>query len=152
MEILPAIRLRMIMAGTCKIIKVSSANCCLRLVCLSARCTEGFDSLADLIASYPLITRNTHFVFVPGPLDIAVNCILPRRPLLSSLVHRLKAKIPKVHFATNPCRIKFFNQEIVVFREDLMARMLRNIVGVKPNARSEDLKRFVRAMVPSSSE
>jgi|SRR5712671_4042154 len=28
---------------------------------------EGFDSLADLIASYALITRDTYFVFVPGP-------------------------------------------------------------------------------------
>jgi DNA polymerase epsilon subunit 2 len=48
-----------------------------------------------------------------------------------------------VHFATNPCRIKFFAQEIVVFREDVMARMLRNVIGVKTEAKSEDLKRFV---------
>jgi DNA polymerase epsilon subunit 2 len=101
--------------------------------------------LADLIASYPSITRSTHFVFVPGPLDITMNSTLPRRPLLSSFVGRLKAKIPKVHFATNPCRIKFFDQEIVVFREDSMAKMLRNVVGVKPDARSDDLKKFVRA-------
>jgi len=87
----------------------------------------------------PLITRGTHFVFVPGPLDVTVNCTLPRRPLLSTFVARLKSRIPKVHFATNPCRIKFFNQEIVIFREDMMARMLRNIVGVKPNVRSGDL-------------
>jgi DNA polymerase epsilon subunit 2 len=104
---------------------------------------ENFDALADLIASYPSITRSTHFVLVPGPLDITVNSTLPRRPLLSSFVSRLKAKVPKIHFATNPCRIKFFDQEIVIFREDLMARMLRNIVGVKPDARSDDLKRFV---------
>lgn len=110
-------------------------------------CLENFDALADLIASYPMITRSTHFVFVPGPLDLTVNSTLPRRPLLSSFVGRLKAKIPKVHFATNPCRIKFFDQEIVIFREDSMARMLRNIVGVKPDARSDDLKRFVSAVI-----
>ncbi|KAF7301757.1 DNA polymerase epsilon subunit [Mycena indigotica] len=107
------------------------------------RYQENFDALADLIASYPSITRTTHFVLVPGPLDITVNSTLPRRPLLSTFTGRLKAKIPKIHFATNPCRIKFFHQEIVVFREDSMARMLRNIVGVKPDARSDDLKRFV---------
>ncbi|KAJ6515789.1 DNA polymerase alpha/epsilon subunit B-domain-containing protein [Mycena sanguinolenta] len=107
------------------------------------RYQENFDALADLISSYPLITRSTHFVFVPGPLDITMNSTLPRRPLLSSFVGRLKAKIPKVHFATNPCRIKFFDQEIVVFREDSMAKMLRNVVGVKPNARSDDLKKFL---------
>jgi DNA polymerase epsilon subunit 2 len=96
-----------------------------------------------LIAAYPLISRSTHFLFVPGPLDITMNTTLPRRPLLSSLVGRLKTKVPKAHFGTNPCRIKFFDQEIVIFREDLMARMLRNVVGVKPDVKSEDLKRFV---------
>lgn len=104
---------------------------------------ENFDALADLIAAYPLISRSTHFVFVAGPLDITMNTTLPRRPLLSSLVGRLKTKVPKAHFGTNPCRIKFFDQEIVIFREDLMARMLRNVVGVKQDVKSEDLKRFV---------
>jgi DNA polymerase epsilon subunit 2 len=110
---------------------------------LIAKPSASFEGLADLIASYPLITRNTHFVLVPGPLDMAINSLLPRRPLLSSLVSRLKTKVPHVHFATNPCRIKFFNQEIVIFREDMMARMLRSVVGVKPEVRNDDLKRFV---------
>lgn len=105
--------------------------------------SESFDALADLIASYSLITRSTHFVFVPGPLDMTVNSTLPRRPLLSTFLSRVKSKIPKMHLATNPCRIKFFHQEIVIFREDTMARMLRNTVGVKPDVRSDDLKRFV---------
>lgn len=104
---------------------------------------EHMDELADLIASYPLITRTTHFVLVPGPLDIAVNSALPRWPLLSSFVTRLQSRVPKVHFGTNPCRIRFFEQEIVIFRENLMARMLRNLVGVKPNVHTDDLKRYV---------
>ncbi|THH14637.1 hypothetical protein EW146_g5729 [Bondarzewia mesenterica] len=105
--------------------------------------TEGFDSLADLIASYAHLTHNTHFVLVPGPLDLAMNSILPRRPLLSSFVSRLKSKVPKLHLGSNPCRIKFLGQEIVIFREDMMARMLRNLVGVKPSVRNEDLKRYL---------
>ncbi|KAL1946865.1 hypothetical protein VTO73DRAFT_14969 [Trametes versicolor] len=107
------------------------------------RYQEHFDALADVIASYPLITRSTHFVMVPGPLDVTMNSVLPRRPLLSSFVSRMKSRIPNVHFATNPCRIKFFEQEIVVFREDLMSRMLRNLVGVKPDVKNDDLKRYL---------
>ena len=80
---------------------------------------------------------------MPGPLDITVNGTLPRQHLLSSLVNRLKVKVPKIHFASNPCRIKFFDQEVVIFREDTMARMLRHVVGVKPAVDSEDLKRYV---------
>ena len=106
---------------------------------------ENFDALADLIASYPLITRGTSFVFVPGPFDLTINSIFPRRPILSNFTARLKSKIPKVHFATNPCRIKFFHQEIVIFREDTMSKLLRNVVGVKPDVRSDDLKKYVRA-------
>jgi DNA polymerase epsilon subunit 2 len=108
-------------------------------------CAENFDALADLITAYPLIMRSTHFVFIPGPLDITVNSTLPRKPLLSTLIGKLKTRIPKVHFGTNPCRVKFFNQEIVIFREDLMSRMLRNAVGVKPDVKSDDLRRFVRS-------
>lgn len=104
---------------------------------------DRFNYLADLISRYPFITRTTHFIFVPGPTDLAVNSTLPRRPLLASFVSRLKQRVPKVHFATNPCRIKFCDQEIVIFREDIMARMLRNLVGVKPDVRNDDLKRYV---------
>lgn len=104
---------------------------------------ENFDTLAQLIASYPQITRITHFVFVPGPLDLTSNATLPRRSILSSFTSQLKAKIPKVHLTTNPCRLKFFAQEIVVFREDTMARMLRNTAEVKPNVSGEDLRRYL---------
>ncbi|KAL0572043.1 DNA-directed DNA polymerase epsilon, subunit B [Marasmius crinis-equi] len=105
---------------------------------------ENFEALADLIAAYPTISRTSHFIFVPGPLDLTLNSTLPRRPLLSSFVSRLKAKVPKSHFTTNPCRIKFFDQEIVVFREDSMSRMLRNIIGgVKLDASGDDLKRYL---------
>ena len=104
---------------------------------------DNFDSLADLIASYPVITKFTHFVLVPGPLDITMNSTLPRKPLLSTFTARLKAKIPRIIFATNPCRIKFCDQEIVIFREDLMSRTLRNLVAVKPGVSNEDLRLFV---------
>lgn len=104
---------------------------------------ENFDALAELIASYPQITRTTHFVFVPGPLDMTSNVTLPRRPILSSFTSHLKAKIPKVYFATNPCRLKFFAQEVVIFREDTMARMLRNTLEVKSNVAGEDLRRYL---------
>ena len=113
---------------------------CMQLITASV---DNFDALAELIASYPLISRTTHFILVPGPLDITINSMLPRRPILPSFVARMKNRVPNVKFATNPCRIKFFEQEIVIFREDLMSRMLRNLVGVKPDVKNDDLKRYV---------
>lgn len=111
---------------------------------------DGFDDLADLIASNPTIARSTHFVIVPGPTDLTSNAILPRRPIMTSFTQKLRSKVPNIHFSTNPCRIKFCDQEVVVFREDLMARMLRNLVGVKPDVREDDLKRYVRTFPPLS--
>ena len=112
---------------------------------------DGFDSLAELIASYPVFTRQTHFVLVPGPRDITTNSLLPRKPLMSSFTGKLKSKIPRLHIGSNPCRMKFCDQELVIFREDLMARMLRNLVGVKPDVREDDLKRYVsfNSCIPS---
>jgi DNA polymerase epsilon subunit 2 len=110
--------------------------------------TERFEALADLLASYPLITRNTHIVLIPGPLDITVNSTLPQKPILSTLTSKLRAKVPRLHLGSNPCRIKFFHQEIVVFRQDSMSKMLRNVVGVKPNVKGDDLKQFVSLFLP----
>ncbi|KDQ64598.1 hypothetical protein JAAARDRAFT_145515 [Jaapia argillacea MUCL 33604] len=107
------------------------------------RYQDNFDSLADLLASYPQLTRSTHFLFIPGPLDLTSNSLLPRRPLLSSFTAKLRAKVPRVHFGSNPCRIKFAGQEVVVFREDCMTRMLRNLVGVKPDIGRDDLQRYL---------
>ena len=118
----------------CSVWCIRNSRCC---------AADNFAALGDLIASYPLISRSTHFVLVPGPLDPTVSTVLPRRSIPSSFTGRLKSKVPRLHLASNPCRIKFFNQEVVIFRENVMARMLRNLVGVKPDVRNDDLKRYV---------
>lgn len=106
---------------------------------------DGFDQLADLISSFPLITRTSQFVFVPGPLDITDSSpsILPKKPLMSFLTTKLKSKLLRVHFATNPCRIVFCGQELVVYRDDLMSRILRNNIFRRNEKPAESLKRFV---------
>lgn len=70
----------------------------------------------------------THFVLVPGPTDPWSSDLLPRAPLPESIVKPLLAKIPHVTIASNPCRIRWYSQEIVVLREDVMSRMHRNAV------------------------
>jgi hypothetical protein len=54
------------------------------------------------------------------------------------------SRLPKTAIlGTNPCRIKYMGQEIVIYRQDLMGKMMRNLVGVKPDLESADLKRYV---------
>src|SRR5258706_170939 len=111
---------------------------------------DNFTTLGDLIVSFPRVNHYSHFLFIPGPNDPWSSDLLPRRPIPSTFTQRLSNKIAHAVFGSNPCRIKFMGQEIVVFREDLMAKMVRNLVGVKPDLESADLKRYVRLVLLSS--
>jgi DNA polymerase epsilon subunit 2 len=87
---------------------------------------DAMDQLANLISEFPKIASNSHFVFVPGCNDPWNGSVLPRPPLPSLFTRRLTSKVRNVHFACNPCRIKYCTQEIVIFREDLMQIAHRN--------------------------
>ncbi|KAJ3316962.1 DNA polymerase epsilon subunit 2 [Gonapodya sp. JEL0774] len=92
---------------------------------------EGFNSLADLIAEYPRL-RESKFVLVPGPGDPWDTGVVPRAPLPSSFTGRMRQKVPGAIFGTNPCRIKYFTHELVLYREDLANKLRRNAI-VTPN-------------------
>lgn len=106
---------------------------------------DGFNALTDLLQSFPLL-QNSHFIFVPGPLDPWSSSTLPRPALPSAFTSRLTARIPKARFVSNPCRIRYFGQEIVIYREDLMGRMVRGLVGIK-DEEGADMKRYVSCPV-----
>ncbi|XP_046858107.1 DNA polymerase epsilon subunit 2-like [Xenia sp. Carnegie-2017] len=89
---------------------------------------ECFNDLSDLISEFPSLVESSRFVFVPGPQDPGPGNILPRPALPSCLTQRMKSKIPFTFFATNPCRIQYCSQEIVVFREDLVNKMCRTCI------------------------
>ena len=107
--------------------------------------TECFDVLADLIISYPIISRTAHFVLIPGPLDLTEtpSAIYPRGPVLLPSTSRLRSRVPNVHLGTNPCRIVFCGQEVAVFRDDVMARIMRNSVLQHKSLSEEELKKYV---------
>lgn len=91
----------------------------------------GFDALADILCSYPEISQSCTYVLVPGPHDPGSAPILPRcglpRTLCTSLVDNAEM-LPKVILTTNPCRIRFFTQELVLFRHELSLRLRRRAV------------------------
>ncbi|KAG9126473.1 hypothetical protein FRC07_003289 [Ceratobasidium sp. 392] len=106
---------------------------------------EHFDALADLLSApeHHSILEKSQFVFVPGPLDPWGSSTLPRPPIPMNFTTKIRARVPRAHFTSNPCRIKFFSQEIVIFREDMMSRMLRNLVGIKRAVGDADLKKYL---------
>ncbi|KAJ9123104.1 hypothetical protein QFC22_001294 [Naganishia vaughanmartiniae] len=106
----------------------------------------GFKALGAAILDYPLLATHCQFIFVPGPNDPWASTTLPRPAIPETFTRYIREKLPKATFTSNPARIQYFNQEIVIFRENLMGRMLRNLVSVKDEA--GDMKRFVRFSRP----
>eukprot|EP00918_Siedleckia_nematoides_P029578 GHVU01063759.1.p1 GENE.GHVU01063759.1~~GHVU01063759.1.p1 ORF type:complete len:578 (-),score=39.09 GHVU01063759.1:62-1795(-) len=95
--------------------------------------TALFTNLASTLAKHPTITPHIHLVIVPGPNDPWSSTTLPRPPLPLAIVKPLLAtssRIPKgnVHLASNPCRIRWMSQELVIYRENLMSKISRNLV------------------------
>ena len=94
-----------------------------------------FQAFAKLVAEFPPLTENSRFVFIPGPQDPGPGNILPRPPIPMVFTSAITEKIPMSVFTSNPCRIQYCTQEIIVFREDLVNKMCRNSINL-----SSDLK------------
>ncbi|KAI8978603.1 DNA polymerase alpha/epsilon subunit B-domain-containing protein [Pilobolus umbonatus] len=91
----------------------------------SAKYRDNFTALGDLIGMYPEMATHTNFVFVPGPRDPWNDEILPQHPLPASFVSKLKRKLRKATFTTNPCRIRYCTQDMVIYREDLLNKLMK---------------------------
>mmetsp|Transcript_23871 Transcript_23871/g.64487 ORF Transcript_23871/g.64487 Transcript_23871/m.64487 type:complete len:297 (-) Transcript_23871:241-1131(-) len=87
-----------------------------------------FQNLANLIGEFPRLAQEGRFVFVPGPKDPGAGNTLPRAPLASKFTSYLASKVPNAMFATNPCRLRFYAQEIVIFRDDILKKMQRHCI------------------------
>ncbi|CAH1262221.1 POLE2 [Branchiostoma lanceolatum] len=89
---------------------------------------ESFRGLGNLIAQFPSLVESSRFIFVPGSQDPGPGNVLPRPAIPDCVTEELRRKVPNATFTTNPCRIQYCTQEIVVFREDMVTKMCRNCV------------------------
>ncbi|GLU18413.1 hypothetical protein SLE2022_347170 [Rubroshorea leprosula] len=85
-----------------------------------------FGKLGEIIAAHPRLKEHSRFLFIPGPDDAGPSTVLPRCALPRYLTAELLKHVPNAIFSSNPCRIKFYTQEIVFFRQDLLYRMRRS--------------------------
>ncbi|KAJ8941950.1 hypothetical protein NQ318_013286 [Aromia moschata] len=77
------------------------------------------------IAFYPNIVSASQFVFVPGLTDPCTPHIVPRLPLPTYVTSDMTRLVPKSIFTTNPCRLQYCTREIVLFRADLVPKLLQ---------------------------
>jgi len=105
-----------------------------------------FSELGDMIAKFPSLLESSRFLFVPGPQDPGPGNILPRPPISKMITEELCHKVPFAEFVSNPCRIQYCSQEIVIYREDIINKMCRNSVHLPKD--SQDISsQFVKTIL-----
>ena len=67
--------------------------------------------------------RHTLHYLVMFKTNISFRPAIP-----NSITEEIRKKIPQAIFTSNPCRIQYCTQEIVIFREDIVTKMCRNCV------------------------
>ncbi|XP_021725806.1 DNA polymerase epsilon subunit B-like [Chenopodium quinoa] len=97
-----------------------------------------FGKLGKMIAEYPRILEQSRFLFIPSIDDAGPSSVLPRCALPKYLTEELQKEIPNALFMSNPCRIKYYSQEIVIFRRDLLYRMRRSCLIPPSSAETSD--------------
>ncbi|CCK71053.1 DNA polymerase epsilon noncatalytic subunit KNAG_0F03890 [Huiozyma naganishii CBS 8797] len=107
---------------------------------------KGFESLAVILEEFPELVSSTKFVFVPGNNDpwksmstLGMDGVLPMAPLPSLVTHKLERVLKQdIVWATNPCRIMYYSQEIFLVRDDLQQRLKVHDVSFPAIASSKD--------------
>lgn len=87
-----------------------------------------FSQLGDIISTCPTLKKETDIILVPSLDDPAAPSILPRPPLPHHLIADFKKKVPRCISATNPCRLQYCTQQILVARIDLITKLCRNVI------------------------
>nr|KJB53770.1 hypothetical protein B456_009G004100 [Gossypium raimondii] len=96
-----------------------------------------FGKLGQMIEAHPRLKEQSKFLFIPGPNDTGPSTVLPRCALPKYLTEELQKHVPNAIFSSNPCRVKFYTQEMVFFRQDLLYRMRRSCL-IPPSTEETD--------------
>ncbi|ODQ65505.1 hypothetical protein NADFUDRAFT_5169, partial [Nadsonia fulvescens var. elongata DSM 6958] len=105
---------------------------------------QGFDGLASLLSSFPELTTSSKFVFVPGDNDPwratlfggVAGTTYPLKPIPSMFTSRLNRVLTDVVWTSNPTRMLYLSQEIVIFRDQVDERLRRNNINFSPSVSS----------------
>lgn len=98
-----------------------------------------FEDLARLITQHPNVATGGHFVLVPGMGDPGMGNFWPRPPVPACFTQNFATVMPEgsFTFTSNPCRIRYYSQEIVVGRYNFMHEMRRHCI-LKPSEAETD--------------
>lgn len=113
-----------------------------------------FGELGDMIVNEfkPLAEEST-FVIIPSVSDPGPGNVLPRPPMPKMITRQFVQAVgaERVRLATNPCRMRYMTQEIVLLRDDIMQKMVRHC-SIKPDFGESGLmsEHLVKSIVDQS--
>ncbi|KAF3652932.1 putative glutamate decarboxylase 5-like [Capsicum annuum] len=109
------------------------------------------EELGQMIASHQRVKEHSRFLFIPGPDDVGPSTALPRCSLPKYVSEELQKYVPNAIFSSNPCRIKFYTQEIVLFRQDMLYRMRRScLIPPSTEETSDPFEHLVATIIHQS--
>lgn len=91
---------------------------------------DGMNALADLLTQHPRLSAETKVILIPGPNDPwhSSMSMFPMWPLPKVFTGRVERSASDIVFATNPCRLCYLSQEIVLFRDEIGAKLRKNSI------------------------
>lgn len=115
---------------------------------------DKFGDLGEMIRDdFALIAKETTFVIIPGTNDPGPGNVLPRPAMPPMITRRFVEALgsERVHLGTNPCRIRYMTQEMVLLRDDLVQKMLRHC-AIKPDVEQFGpvSQQFVKTIIDQS--
>lgn len=84
------------------------------------------------------IKKETDIVLLPSLEDPVSPVILPRPPLPAKICANFKRLLPRTVLASNPCRLQYCTQQIVICRADLVTKLCRNTINFPQHGKLED--------------
>ncbi|SCU80710.1 LAFA_0C00738g1_1 [Lachancea sp. 'fantastica'] len=94
---------------------------------------NAFDALALLMSNFERLINETNFVFIPGANDpwtsmvsLGATAIWPQRPIPGTFVQRVNRVCKNVFWGSNPSRLAYLSQELLLVRDDLNDRFKRH--------------------------
>jgi len=86
---------------------------------------ESFQAFSDMLRKHEKVVSKARIVMIPGPNDPGPTC-LPRFPVDNHRTHGISKDHPNLILASNPCRVRLGNRELVFMRAGLSDELRRH--------------------------
>ncbi|XP_050336121.1 DNA polymerase epsilon subunit 2 [Bactrocera neohumeralis] len=108
--------------------------------------SQNLTALGSLATGCDQLKKQTDLIIIPSCEDPTAPNILPRASLPETLATGLRKAWPRTILATNPCRLQYCTQQIVVCKLDLMAKFCRNTLHFPPDTDNIE-QHFARTLI-----